>query len=99
MISLFSTYYQDNPLEDFKLSAALLYGNILIQKWTNSKSKNKIRFMFEDGNLRTSQSRIPQGPSLSTDISCIADEPSGLTATSMLVTKFVDNKLKKLHLP
>jgi len=68
MISLFSTYYQDNPLEDFKLSAALLYGNILIQKWTNSKSKNKIRFMFEDGNLRTSQSRIPQGPSLSTDI-------------------------------
>ena len=68
MISLFSTYYQDNPLEDFKLSAALLYGNILIQKWTNSKSKNKIRFMFEDGNLRTSQSRIPQGPSLSTNI-------------------------------
>ena len=68
MISLFSTYYQDNPLEDYKLSAALLYGNILIQKWTNSKSKNKIRFMFEDGNLRTSQSRIPQGPSLSIDL-------------------------------
>ena len=89
MISLFSTYYQDNPLEDFKLSAALLYGNILIQKWTNSKSKNKIRFMFEDGNLRTSQSRIPQGPSLSTDISSIADGPSGLIATSMLVTKCV----------
>ena len=95
MISLFSTYYQDNPLEDFKLSAALLYGNILIQKWTNSKSKNKIRFMFEDGNLRTSQSRIPQGPSLSTYISMIsiissiADGPSGLIATLILVTKCV----------
>ena len=96
MISLFSTYFQDNPLEDFKLSAALLYGNILIQKWTNSKSKNKIRFMFEDGNLRTSQSRIPQGPSLSTDI---LRTELGLTATLMFVTKCTDNKFKKLHLP
>merc|ERR1711990_461900 len=87
MISLFSTYYQDNPLEDFKLSAALLYGNILIQKWTNSKSKNKIRFMFEDGNLRTSQSRIPQGPSLMVAkhddfLEIGIEDPSGLSINS-----------------
>ena len=83
---------------NYELTAELLYGDMLIQKWTpeNSTAPVRMRFALEDGTRRTSSRRRPQGPVLLVSKSVDhylefgIEDPSGLSIRSTgLVGQFL----------
>ena len=96
--TMFNLLREERHSNNYNLTAELLYGDMLIQKWKplNSGDPVRLRLALEDGTHRTSARQRPQGAvfliskSLSGHLEFGIEDPSGLSIRSIgLIGQFL----------
>ena len=95
--TMYNLLNEEKTSNNYNLTAQLLYGDMLIQKWTPRDGNDpvRIRLALEDGTRRTSARNKPQGPVLlisknHNQLEFGIEDPSGLSIRSSgLVGQFL----------